>query len=512
MRIGVNLAPPNYYAPASLFVDRVLIGTAVQVPWGTGKVNAAGWPSCAGAYNFATYLDVKPRDYVAIITQGTASIVSVQAGGQNIRVPIVNGRATFNTSGAVVIGFTVTANDETRWAIVPADEEDRWKADPIAFSPTYLARYKGFRCARMMDWMRTNDNTGSDYAEPDLARPGALAGRLSLSLIVKFLVETGLEGWINIPVLATDDTVRYIMQGVKPLKAAGIKVHVEFSNEVWNLTFKAHNLAIQQEALVPALKAASPDGSRWYGYRAAQISKVIQQSGWTLRRDFEMAIGCFPANPAGAANVWSGVSIAGGSDADFSEWATSSYVNGGVSTDIVKTIALTKANDVNGAFDLIFHGRYGIDWLAANQHPKHKAIADAHKLALVVYEGNTSFYAIPGFDDSVPAMKAAGVTKAQIIAFYTKIVTDPRYEDVTRANLSICEAAGVKLFCAYNDQGRWGENGLFGLYGSPGWDALTKWIAADAPAVDLQALAAKVAEMQRQLALLAGEIAMAVVG
>jgi len=297
------------------------------------------------------------------------------------------------------------------------------------------------------------------------------------------------------------------------VRAAGIAVHVELGNEVWNSQFRAHSLSIAQEKATGALPAvAKPTGQRWYGYRAAQVSRVIQAAGWKIGRDFRMALGCFTNLPDQAVAVWAGVTAAGGTDADFSDWSISSYIHGDVVADFAKTVAMTKAGDLDTAFATIQHGPSSSpDWAAAKILPKHKAIADAHGLGLVVYEGNTSFYAIPNFADSALVSKGTGITKAQVVDFFAKIMRDPRAADVMTANLKACSDAGVKLFCAFNDQGGWGENGLWGLYGTPGWDAMMKWIASNRPKVDLAALAAEGAAIQRQVAEWMGKLAAAAI-
>jgi hypothetical protein len=316
----------------------------------------------------------------------------------------------------------------------------------------------------------------------------------------------------------------------------GLKPIVEVGNEVWNGAFKAHGYAVAQEkalwgdaeqakyqTTLTAWKAAGSvgsepkkpadsDGNRWYGYRSAQVSKILQSMGWKVGIDFDMAIGCFPNGPSAAPLVLAGIAAAGGTDRDFSGWMTTFYTHGDVTADFNKTVAMVKAGDagVATAFDTILHGKISsVDWLGATNLAQHAAFAKAHGWKLLAYEGNMSFRALPFFADSALVRENAGITKADVVAFFGKLSAHPRSGEVMTAVLKVLQANGVDIACAYADQGKGGEDGFWGLYGTPAWDALVAWIAANHAEIpqslhdEIAAILAQIDDVRAKVAALA---------
>jgi hypothetical protein len=526
MDLGINLAAPNYWSQ-SQFGDIVLCGSAVLAPklGAKGAIGPSGWPVGADNYQQNVSLGDVPTDYVFIVLKGAVSLVDINQGANNgghIRVsPHVGtglgvASATFTAKGSGFIVATVTDPGETRWAIVAAADIERWKADPYCFSSTWIARFAGFRFARFMDWLLTNTNMGGGYVDPDPTRPGAFVQGVPLSIAVKYAKQTGISPWLPLPVASNDDGVRSFAQRIDAARAAGLKLVVELGNEVWNGAFKAHKYAVDQEAaLIAAGKlppVKTPDGNRWYGYRSAQVSKILQSMGWKVGVDFDMAIGCFPNGPQLAPLVLAGIAAAGGTDRDFSGWMTTFYTHGDVTGDFDKTVAMVKAGDagVATAFDTILHGKVSsVDWLGTVNLPLHAAFAKAHGWKLLAYEGNMSFFAIPFFADSALVKQNAGITKADVVAFFGKLSAHPRSGEVMTAVLKVLQANGVEIACAYADQGGGGENGFWGLYGTPAWDALVAWIAANQVEIpqslhdEIAAILAQIDDVRAKVAALA---------
>jgi hypothetical protein len=512
MKIGINLAPPADYNPAQ-FANRILTGNPrLRVSAGAATIGPDGWPVGPGIVSFNVNLDTLiggPQDYTLIMLEGTATSLDVNQGADNggHTGGKWNGQtATFKANGRVngslPCAITLTSPGRARWALCLTSELDAYKADPLAFSPTWFKRFAGFRAVRFMDWLMTNSNTGSGYVDPDSSRPGAFVYGVPLAVMVAFAKQDGIQPWFCIPIASDDAAVISFAQRINECRTAGLMPTIELGNEVWNLMFWAHGYAVGQEiALAATGKLAvvkNPDGSRWYGYRVAQVSKILQSMGWQVGKDFHMAIGCFPNGWDRAPLVWAGVAAAGGTDADFSRWIITFYTHGVVGADFDKTVAMVKAQDFDGAIDSALHGAVSsVDWLASTNLPQHAGIAKAHGLELAAYEGNMSFYAIPTFGNSKLLAMNTGVTQADVVAFFGKLVAHPRSAEVMTAALNAMEKAGVTLACPYADQGLGGENGFWGLYGTPAWGALMAWNAAKATAT--LTLDDRVTDIERRL-------------
>ena len=542
MKISLNAASPNPYT-LSQMADRVLCGSAISLPKPPyvpkGAIGPNGWPVGADSYSQNVFLGDTPTDYVFIVLKGGVSSVDLNQGinnGGHVKiVPVKDtglgvASAPFRAMGADYFIANTTDPGETRWAIVAVADLERWKADPYAWSGAYVERVKLFAVLRAMDFMQTNQNQTAFYPDGDMSRAAPLAGPMPLSQMVKLSLETKVGLWLPFPVRASDDTARKIITACEPLRQARIPVYLENGNEIWNsgneLFKKNHDYAVAQDqalwwkaatdkytAALTAYTATKTgtaptkpppaDGNRWYGYRATQLSKLAQSMGWVSRRDFHMVIGCFTNAPEQSVAVWEGVALAGGTDADFSKWSISSYIHGDVGANFDKTIAMIKAGDagVEAAIEEILHGASSTpDWAARVILPKHKAIANAHGLGLVVYEGQMSFYTIPTFADS--ALVGTGLVKQQIVDFFAKIMRHPRAKEIFTVMFQVCADAGVELFCIFNDQTKWGEQGLWGMVGTPGWDAVLAWIAAhpDVAAVQKDDLPTIIGEMEALVA------------
>ena len=136
------------------------------------------------------------------------------------------------------------------------------------FTTPFLKAMSGFEAARLMDWTSTNDNLVVKWSERmkprDMARPGFGykgpgggtwdVSQLGIALEHQIQLCNALHAsfWVNVPVAANDDyarklalAIRYGTDGVEPYAAVrekptyppldpGLKVYVEYANEVWN--------------------------------------------------------------------------------------------------------------------------------------------------------------------------------------------------------------------------------------------------------------------------------------
>ncbi|MEZ5798174.1 MAG: hypothetical protein R3D63_12245 [Paracoccaceae bacterium] len=176
--------------------------------------------------------------------------------------------------GAVVLTLRATdAADPIRnIRVVRTDREAALAAGEI-FNPDWLARIEGARGLRFMDWMATNNSVLSgvegrprveDYSWARVGVPAevmvALANRLQA------------EPWLTLPHAATDDLVRAYAAIFRDGLDPGLRVWVEYSNEVWNWQFQQAHWA---EAM--GRERWGQDGTwlQFYGQRAAEVMAVF---------------------------------------------------------------------------------------------------------------------------------------------------------------------------------------------------------------------------------------------
>ncbi len=175
--------------------------------------------------------------------------------------------------GTVLITLTaIDASDPIRDIVVVRAAREQALASGAIFNPDWLARIRGVKGLRFMDWMATNDSPLANPADRPLpgdytyARIGA-----PVEVMVALANELRADPWFTLPHLATDDFARSYAQIVHDTLDPPLKAQVEYSNEVWNWQFAQARWAEEQG------KARWGKDSAWvqfYAMRAADIMGV----------------------------------------------------------------------------------------------------------------------------------------------------------------------------------------------------------------------------------------------
>ena len=177
------------------------------------------------------------------------------------------------------------------------------------FTTEFLSAMKKFKTIRGMDFLSTNANPQSAWAERTKPNFFGFTGDngQSWELLIALANAAERDVWLNVPVRADDDYIRKLAQLVKygsdgvtpytstqakpvyaPLKA-GLKVYVEYGNEVWNSGpgFKGFTwaLALANAHRGDATHPIAFDGAqadqylalrRWVAYRSATVSLAFR--------------------------------------------------------------------------------------------------------------------------------------------------------------------------------------------------------------------------------------------
>jgi len=158
-------------------------------------------------------------------------------------------------------------------------------ADPARniFVPEFLERLKNYKAIRFMDWMATNGNwrrTGGSAQRRWEDRPKAEDARWSgthgapLEIMAKLANTLRTDAWFNMPHLADDDYVRNFAQTAFRLLDPGVRVYVEYSNEVWNEIFAQAGYA-REQGLAQRLSSNPREAQiRFHAKRSAEIFAI----------------------------------------------------------------------------------------------------------------------------------------------------------------------------------------------------------------------------------------------
>lgn len=202
--------------------------------------------------------------------------IQIDGRAQNI-TPTADGLRFDYTPGEGMVILTLTRID-------PADpirdisvlREDRLAAHDAGaiFNPDWLARLRGVRLIRFMDWMATNDSPLVHLADsPKIADYTWARVGVPVEVMLALANELDADPWFTLPHQADDALVRFYAETAADLLEPGRRAWVEYSNEVWNPQFAQARWAEDQAR---ARWGQDGAGAQFYALRAAQVMAIWQ--------------------------------------------------------------------------------------------------------------------------------------------------------------------------------------------------------------------------------------------
>ncbi len=141
------------------------------------------------------------------------------------------------------------------------------------FTDRFLSSLSGYKAIRFMDWQQTNNSTLSSWA--NRTRPASVSQSGPNGVAVEYMVALcntlNADMWINIPVRATNDFVTQEATLIKNSLKPGLKVYIEYTNEMWNGGFNQSTYARAQGAALGITGADWEIAEKYYSQRAVEI-------------------------------------------------------------------------------------------------------------------------------------------------------------------------------------------------------------------------------------------------
>jgi hypothetical protein len=357
------------------------------------------------------------------------------------------------------------------------------------FNQQFMARLARFGTVRFMDFTQANGNPQaewSDRSRPGYAtqqkRPDGKAAGAAWEYVVLMANQAGKDIWINVPHQASDAYVtklaqllRYGSDGVEPYTSAqaspaypplapGLKVYVEWSNELWNGGFSQSTWLDAQSGAAIAANDTDLlyDGNtnlyavkfRLVGRRSMQISNLFRG----VFGDGEMMTRIRPVVPAQLAN--SGTLSEALTYLAARQGGAARYIYAVTGAAYVTVFNDDAGNRAGLNLDTIFSEM--TSYAEVNAHTWMKTfakLASDNGVKLVAYEGGQH-------------LTGAGSTDAKLAA-----QLDPRMKDVLLLNYANWRATGGELFVYYNLCSGWNKYGAWGLSSDVTSEAGPKWAA-----------------------------------
>lgn len=311
--VGVNLSDLAYWTAERVFVDvfkhagRWLPQRSTSWEWDTGEsldLDADGWVrtlrpgQAAGTVTCLGTEGHYPGGRYVCLYDGDGDI---QLGFDARTVRVQPGRIEFDvtpSNGGIYVKLVRTnpQNPVRNIRVILPGFEATYQQQP--FHPQFLARSQYFKVLRFMNWGRANESkvrSWSQRTRPTSYSQGGDAG-VCYELMIRLANELDADPWFSIPHLADDDYVRQLATLTRDTLEPGRKVHIEYSNEVWNGGFSQHHYAAQQGLALGLSTISGQAALRYHSQRSVEIFGIFENVfGGTQR--LVRVLGAQHANP-----------------------------------------------------------------------------------------------------------------------------------------------------------------------------------------------------------------------
>jgi hypothetical protein len=249
--LGANLPAVYDWTRTPMFVD--LINQARRfgqpsTPWDeNATLGADGWPvGDFGVVLMSGQEGVSGNDGVYKVSfdgQATVRVESSDASISNLVYDAARKRTTLDVTLVdgvyhynLMLSFNNTGTGIKNLKVIRPGYDAN--AAPL-FTKAFLDHIARFKTVRLMDWLRTNNNTVTSWATrttPDNTHFASPSG-VPWEHIVALANQANKDIWINIPLRADDDYVAQLAKLLKSSLNPTNKIYIEYSNELWNYSF-----------------------------------------------------------------------------------------------------------------------------------------------------------------------------------------------------------------------------------------------------------------------------------
>lgn len=484
---GWNLTDVSYWNNASMFADLMLSSSEWQHNWATYafEYDSRGYPVNipAGVTPGTKITLFEPGDYVLTwIGDGQVRLENTTMVGEDltgsVKRRVYRKTTPISTSQLVRVQIMnqVAATDIHVWVpgAEPADV-----GEPEIFHSEFLARLRDNTAVlRFMDWGKLNSSTFPLWSARRRADYYTQQSPTAYETMIRLANRTDKDMWINIPHTVhdldptyIDNLARLILTGMdgsvqvcEPLKP-GLKVYVEWSNEVWNSTFPQYTWAVDKAKARLGVTTLSNYDEVWriIGEYNAITFKKFRAAFSAASRPSDLV--CVLGTQIGGGLVaqhMNGVNTIANADPDAAARplyrpdvvAIGAYYGHDLHTWLLNTanvadLSAPTAANYTAAFaqlDSLTLGTYRTSLLNS------AAAAAAQSLPLVAYEGGQHIVGT-----------GSAASNNALTTFLNTMNRDSRMGDSLALALNLWEEAGGGLFMAYLETGPYSNSGSWGF-------------------------------------------------
>jgi len=484
-RLGINLSGPVDWNTEHPFVDvfhlsRLWISQLQGQPWGKGpplELDSHGWIKRLTPHGFAetpilTGGHAPVGDYVCLYDgQG-----QIEFGANSKVVSRKPGRIVININAKqdgtfLQLRQTDPSNPVRNIRLVMPGLENSYRAEP--FSPGFLDRWSGFNTMRFMDWMDSNNSQQREWADrPKLEDATWSAKGVPAEVMIDLCNRLKINPWFCVPHEASDDYVRRFAELVKSRLDPALKVHLEYSNEVWNGIFLQQAYAEEQARKLGLGPKERPweGAALFYARRAQEIFRIWEEVFGGRERLVRII-----AWQAGGGSYWTDQML-------LSQQDTGKNCDALAIAPYLTFLPDPKSQTLNSDDVAKWTKEHVLDYVETNSLPEcvgwiktQKAVADKYGLKLICYEAGQHLVGVGGSENN-----------EQLTRLLMAANQDPRMGAIYTKYLDAWRDSGGGLMCLFSSvstSSKWGSWGL--LEGAdensaPKFDAVSHWNRANA--------------------------------
>lgn len=328
-------------------------------------------------------------------------------------------------------------------------------ADKEPFHPSLVARLKGFRVIRFMDWGHTNNNPTVTWADRTTPAHCTQAGPkgCAVEFMLKLSAVTGCDPWLCVPHQADDGYVTELAKLVKATLPADHTVYLEYSNETWNGQFQQAKHCQKRGLELGLSKNPYEAQLRYSSRRSVEVFRRFGEAFGDSKRLVRVIA-------AQSANPWTGKTELEWQDAAKHADAVAIAPYFGNRLGDPKKAAETAKLSVEQVLEECKKD------IAANAKPvrEYAAMAKTHNLRLLAYEGGQHLAGYGGAENNEALTKLFHAANRH-----------PGMEALYAADLKQWHDLGGDVFAVFSSVGRYSKWGSWGL--------LERWdqVEADGP-------------------------------
>lgn len=413
--------------------------------WNDGRpiaLDADGWP-----------VALQPGQEVATLVpshDGGRYVITWEGGG-DITVSDVEAGVS-RAKNRIVVDTLPDTDMQLRVVATPVRAISVRKIDLPAdtvWDPTFVERLADARVLRFMQWGMTNGDEGGPFpvAWAERSSPTWYTQLQRTGVAYEHMIDLcndlGKDGWFNIPHTASDDYVRRLATLLRDRMDPGLKIYIEWSNEVWNDAFR-QGADIRQLGLDAGLGAGDSHVARLQ-YQSRRTRQVFQIFEDVFKGKMDRIVRVVGSQ---VGNTFNDDVLFGfeGLDQHADALAVAPYFGHGIGqTDNANII---KNGGVSWVLDELEDVELPdtINWIqsAANSAAKWH-------VRLIAYEGGQHVVASPDIHND-----------AAVTSVLESVQRSPRMYDLYLRLLNAWTAAGGELFVHYTYSGRWTKWGYWG--------------------------------------------------